>query len=789
MKPQVLYRSLTIGLLGSTMLSGIAQAEEVTSAAGAHGEEIIVTAQRREESLQRVPVSMQALTPEILENHQVQGLDDYVTLLPSVTLQSYGPSATQLFFRGVTTGTDGHPYGALPTSALYLDDAPVTTIGSTVDLHVYDVERVEALAGPQGTLYGASSLSGVVRIITNKPDPSGFAGGFDLETNKYGTGGYGGSSEGYVNIPISPSVALRAVIYYRHEGGYLDNVLKTRTLNRPYTGPGDVPMTAPVTLDNSRLVQDDFNTSDTVGGRLALGVHLDDNWTVTPSIIYQKHDFKGSFLWDPKAGDLNVSDFIDGASSDEWYQAALTIEGRIGDWDVLYSGSHMDRKLNAVYDYSYYTVSIDAYSDYNYFVDAHGQVIDPSMFLNDFHHFKKDTHELRVNSPGGERIEVTLGAFYQRQQNANRVDFYIPGLGDALDAFGQKRAVLDDAFYLNQAVRVDRDYALFGQARLEITDGLALTGGIRFYEYNNTIKGFSGNRWTVDSLCGGTYSSSCISLDKAAKGSGQTYRVNLSWQLDADRMIYATYSTGFRPGGINRPVGVRPYESDSLINYEAGWKTSWFDGMFRFNGAVYHQVWKDLHYGVPVGTVISFANAGDAKINGVEVDAQIRTGGLTLSAAGAYNDAKLSTDFCYLTSTFAQNCDPAAGGGLLAEAGTRLPIQPKFKGTLTARYEFALNDNIDAFFQLSSLHQSNSTSRIEEGLNSQLGNLPGFTTLDFSFGGSSGGTLIEFFINNLTDERGELSRQPNCSWGQCLTNARSAIVKPRFMGIRVSHDF
>src|ERR1700691_528980 len=182
-------------------------------------EEIVVTAEKRAEDLQKVPISLQVLSGEKLEQMQVTDFDDYAKLLPSLSFRSNGPSQTQLFFRGISSsnGTVQLHAGFLPSSGLYLDDLPVTTIGGALDVHMYDMARIEALAGPQGTLYGASSLSGTLRLITNKPDPSAFSASYDLKADKYGKGDGGGEFEGYVNIPLAENMAVRLVGYYDHQ--------------------------------------------------------------------------------------------------------------------------------------------------------------------------------------------------------------------------------------------------------------------------------------------------------------------------------------------------------------------------------------------------------------------------------------------------------------------------------------------------------------------------------------------------------------------------------------------
>jgi iron complex outermembrane receptor protein len=765
-------------LMTSAAFAGVASAQESENELT----EVVVSAQRRDESIQRVPISVQALVAATLEQHQVQNFDDYTKLLPSVSFQSLGPGKSQLFYRGVTSGSDGDALSAQPTAGVYLDEIPVTTIGGLLDVHIYDVERVEALSGPQGTLFGANSLSGTLRIITNKPDPTAFKAGYDLELNKFAKGKEGGAGEAFVNVPLSDNMALRAVGFYQRIGGYIDNTLTSRTYQRPHALADGTVVNSPLTVDNSRAVGDDFNSVDTYGGRLALGIKLDDNWTVTPSVTAQRQTGHGSFLTDPKAGDLKVHDFIRGGADDKWYQASLAVQGRISNWDLVYSGGYMKRENILTQDYSYYTVAYDEFPDYTYFQNTNGTPLDPTQFERYDLTFTKQTHEVRLSSPTGERFNFTAGLFYQDQTNHYRSDFYIPGLAGTVQA--PSWIVAGESIYRSDAHRVDRDYAAFAQADYHITPSLTLTGGIRGYKYENSVVGFSGFHSTAVSFGCVPFTSSCVSLDKSADGSGETHKASLAWQITSDHMVYATYSTGFRPGGINRRVNVEPYGEDKLSNYEIGWKTSWLDHRLRVNGAAYHERWSGIQYGV-IGFLgaVNFINAGDADIDGMELDAQLKLGGFLFSASGAYNDAKLATPFC-TTINGVRRCDL----GIAAPKGTRLPVQPRFKSALTARYEFNAGAS-NPFLQVSMTNQTDATSRLRVNENDILGNTPGFSTVDIAGGFTLNSINFQLFMQNAFDKRGELSRNAYCLSLLCYENYRSYPAKPQLIGVKMSQRF
>ena len=303
-------------LLGSTMLTAPALAQEAQEAIG---DTIIITAQKREENLQDVPIAVVALGTQKLQQLQVQDFDDYARYLPSLSYQSLGPGASNVYFRGVASGENANHSTSLPSVGMYLDEQPITTIQGNLDIHIYDIARVEALAGPQGTLYGASSQAGTVKIVTNRPDTSGFYGAVDAEVNTVAHGEEGYVLEGFINAPLSDNAAVRVVGWYDKDGGYIDNI------------PGSLTFpTSGITFNNAPYVEDDYNDVETYGGRIALEIDLNENWTVLPSLMGQKQKSYGSFTQEAGLGELQVQQFNPERYNDRWFQAALTIEGKIG---------------------------------------------------------------------------------------------------------------------------------------------------------------------------------------------------------------------------------------------------------------------------------------------------------------------------------------------------------------------------------------------------------------------------------------------------------------------------
>ena len=812
--------------LASAMLagSGFAIAADAPDEGEGALAEVVVTAQKRAEDLQKVPISLQVLNTEKLDQMQVHDLDDYAKLLPSVTYRSNGPGQAQLFFRGISSSAGVTPLhaGFLPSSGLYLDEIPVTTVAGALDIHVYDIARVEALAGPQGTLYGASSLSGTLRIITNKPDPSAFSAGYDLKADKWSHGDPGGGAEGYVNIPLADNMAVRLVGYYDHEGGNINNVFRQDTFQRysptgtpvaggPNGGPDGFPNYDPVTINNADAVRKYFNTVDSAGGRAALKVDLNDQWTITPQVIGQHQRSDGDFAYDPHFGDLNVGDYFRPYNVDNWVQSELTVEGKISNWDLVYSGGWLDRKVDNLVDYSQYSIAYDAQAiqnsyAYTRFLDASGNLLDrPVQYTRNIDKYTKMSQELRVSSPAEYRFRATAGLFYQRQTDNIRAEFDLPGLPVYYEVAGQQ-----NVYYLSQMDRADRDYAVFGDFAFDVTDKLKLNAGIREFWVDNTLTGFFGfndngySSHSGEALCfaegnpllttPGVYTGGnlpCYNTDKKVVEHGETHRVNLQYQLTPEVMVYGTWSTGFRPGGNNRLPTAGSYNADTLTNFELGWKTSWFDRRLRANGAVFYEKWKDVQTSVQGQYgITSIVNAGNAKVEGLESELTWAVDEhLALSAAGTGLLRVETTSIFCKPSQLGVPQSTCTGDEIDAPPGTQLPVTPKVKVNGTARYGFDVGE-YKSFAQMSLVHQSSTTYSLES-TSFYAGNTPPFTTVDLSAGTALNNWHLEAFIENAFDKRGELGKNSECNdqVHYCLLNAHVYTVKPRQFGIKFGQKF
>jgi len=790
-------------LLAATCAAGVAQAQTAAPApqAGPGLDEIVVTATKRSENLQNVPISIQAIGNERLEQLNVQEFSDYVKYLPSVSFTSFGPGLSQVYFRGVASGETINHSASLPLVGVYLDEQPVTTIQGALDIHIYDIERVEALAGPQGTLYGASSEAGTLRIITNKPQLNEFEGGIDLQAAAKAHGDPNYTAEGFVNVPVSDNAAIRLVGWYDKNGGFIDNVYGERTF--PSSG---------LTLNNADKVKDDINDNTTYGGRALLRIELNENWTVTPGIMGQIQETDGLYAYDKAFGKLNYSHRFDDNKSDKWWQASLTVEGKIGDWDLTYAFSWLDRKVKVNADYSDYAFYYDACCGYGaYITDNAGNVIDPSQYIVGSDGFTKQSHELRLASPSDRRLRAIGGLFYQRQTDDIEQNYIINNFADVLGVPGT-----EDNIWLTKQERVDRDYAVFGELSYDvIPDKFTLTAGGRIYRYDNTLIGFFGfgpnfSGSTGVSACFGRVpgvtdgeavveGSPCTNLGiydpatgeikpRKAEDTGGLWKLNATWRFDEQKLAYFTWSRGYRPGGINRRGSLPPYTADFLTNYELGFKTSWFDRRLRVNGAAYYLKWEDVQFSFlgPNG-LTEIQNAQTANVKGFELDAQLAPiAGLTIGFGLSYNDAKLADDFCRVAGT--TDCTAPPGNSVSAPSGQQLPYTAPWKGNLNARYEWTMGD-WDPYLQGNLSFQTDSFNDLRSGDRAITGVRNGYQLVDLSAGVVKDVWTFELFSKNVFDATPDLYRYAQCATQVCGGKLYTYTTQPRTVGFRIGRRF
>lgn len=788
-------------------------------------EEIVVTSQKREESMQKVPISIQTLNSQALSELGLMNFQDYTKMLPTVSTTpalGAGSGFSNVYMRGIATAGDGQATTSQPSVGMYLDELPITTIQGNLDVHLYDVARIEALAGPQGTLYGASSQAGTLRVITNKPVIEEFSSGFGVEGNLVDGDDTGYLVEGYVNVPINDRTAIRLVGWSRHDAGYVDNVLTTRVM------PGVASTTADdITIDNSAYAKENYNTQDTIGARAALRIDLNENWTVTPTVMAQKQEGEGSWgddLSNFVSGDNAVAHFSPEFTNDEWMMVGLTIEGRVGNFDVVYSGSYLDRTVDASFDYADYAYWYDSIYTTGYYADLHfantgpravpnqffptaGTRLAPVPRVNTDDGYTKENHELRISTDPDRRVRGLLGFFFQHQYHDFEQHWDVPGLADIMLMNGGTDPRFQDTVYLNSFDRNDHDRAVFGQVSFDITDDVELTVGARFFEPQVTVRGFFGFGlgftpiWSSngENRCNLTQGDSgwtpafngqtdykdtpCLNVDKGIAENEHIGRVNVTWNLSDDVMFYGTWSEGYRPGGINRNPSAGEYKSDFLTNWEAGWKTQFLDNTLQFNGAVFYEKWDDFQVAFTGANAITQVDNGpSASVRGTEMQTVwLPTENLRISASVAYLDTQLEDDYVNLD---------ALGNvtRVLAPKGTRLPVSAKLKGNVIARYMFPMG-GFDSHLQGAVVHEGERDSDMDQRDNAIRGGVPAYTTVDLSAGIAKETWSVELFIKNATDEDAPIYLSAQCVATTCGSQNYGVRFRPRTVAIRYTKDF
>jgi outer membrane receptor protein involved in Fe transport/outer membrane protein OmpA-like peptidoglycan-associated protein len=769
-------------------------------------EEVTVTATKRTENLQNVPISIQVLGAKELEELQIKGFDDYIQWLPTVSYQSNGPGYGIVYMRGIASGGDGVHSGSMPSVGYYLDEQPITTINQILNVHVYDIARVEVLAGPQGTLFGQGSQAGTIRIITNKPEIGVTEGGYDFYANSTAHGDPGYGIEGFINIPINDRMAVRLVAWHDYQGGYIDNVYN----EIHYATSG-------INIDNAELVEDNFNTAETTGLRGLLKIDLSDNWTLTPGIQWQKGKTEGVWYDNPKyVGELEVSRFVEDSQDEDWYQATLTLDGEIGNMNLVYAGAYLDRNVDSQYDYSSYA----DYLEYTYagpqydddgniyylectYYQADGSCADPTQYVVGTDEFTRFSNELRLQSSQDQRLRWITGLFYQRQEHLFDLQWTVDEVDPAKSAVENGHVV----WQTNQD-RVDKDYAAFGEAYFDVTDSWTLIGGVRWFKWDNSLYGFNGQvryctgyydangdfvQATADE--GGVPQYPCYDtgiLDDVSKGNDTAWKGSTEYRIDDDKMVYATYSQGFRAGGVNRArvEGIPKYQPDWVYNYELGWKTTWADDRFRFNGAVYIEDWEDFQFGfldfANYGPLTIIQNVGNARTKGFEWQMEwAPTDSFNLSFQGSYNDAKLVTDFWRTQLDFEAGLPPTS------PKGTEMPYVPPLQMTSIGRYNFTMGE-LASFAQVAVSYRASTWTSLdlEDRADPNYGGkIPAYTVLNLSAGFERDNWSLTFYVNNVTDKRGLTDILNPGYYDPSGYSYNQVIIQPRNFGIRWAQRF
>jgi len=798
-------RPSKIALAVAAALAGIvlprapawADAADAGAAAGGAGglQEVIVSARKVEENLQNVPISIDVFTQKDLSNLAIANMDDYLQRVPSISYISTGPG-TQLFvMRGVSDGSNPN-YANTSSTGFFVDDMSMSYTGAQPDLHLYDIERIEILNGPQGTTFGAGAMSGAIRYITNKPDLRAFSAGVDFDGGQIQGGQQNWSYQGFVNIPIIDGVlGFRASAYSDSHGGFIDNQLVTRTWVN-----GAVS-------NNADWARDDYNRENVEGGRAALKAQFSEGWSALLTYAFQRQHTLGAWDEDPTLPPRTVERFGPEENLFESNMVDFHVDGDVGIGDLVFASTYWNQERRQWNEYSQYEQNFNAGARNNPPTGYPGTQ-EGFTCLNDpyygtgpfsgcqpalqFYSYNIDpqrwSNELRLSSKAGGRLHWVAGLYWEKTVDKNfNNTYYMPGLQYKGAAFQSELAYYNitqptlapGVWYTYTETSHITQTTEFANINFDVTDKLNVEAGVvHFHDdesYDTPILGFS--------YAPNTPSYFEQSSHKVDGKAGVNYHVT------DHVMIYADWAQGFRPGGTNSGLPSGPqgcyasgvpfsYTPDTLNNYEVGWKTTSLENRLLWNGAVYFMDWKELQaliYDALVCPSSSYnVNVGDARIYGAEsnIDYHV-TERLTLQASVNYTQASVTS---------------ASTPAYQNYVGERLPFAPYFNWAWNARYEQPLSAELRTYLQFDMTHKGDMYNGLNpEDKNTGLPRIlqPPYTLMNLRMGLTPAGNrwLAELYITNLTDKNAIVYSNTGNFDLRLTTN------EPRVYGVRLSYRF
>jgi len=784
--------AVAAALSGAGSLHVTARADDDTSM-GTTLQEVVITARKRTENLQDVPESIDVFTSKDLENLSISQFEDYATKTPSVTFVSIGPGQTQFFMRGVSDGSSPNAQN-LSTTGFFVDDMSMSYYGVMPDLHSYDIERIEVLNGPQGTLFGAGSMSGAVRIISKKPDLDAFSAGMDLDGGKIQRGTDNTTYEGFVNLPlIDGRTALRLSAFSVHDGGFIDNQLTTRQWVNG------------VVSNNAAWARPDYNTQSVAGGRAAIRQVIAEGWEANLTYYFQRQLHNGAWDQDAKYGDDKVSRFAPENGNNYLRSVDLHLDGDAGIGDLVFAGTYWSQSQHIIDEYSNYvqysTVSPFTAANIQSFAcqtgptiantyqglpqDAYSGCKVPTMFYRYNAATQRWSNELRLQSKAGGRLHW-LGGLYLEKTEEQYSSFYeMPNIQQGGEAFqsqisyynvyaNESATPLPHEWYSSVNELQYLQYTEFADVSFDFTPRWNIEGGVQHFQSK-----FNG---------GSEWASYFWTPKEPSESSGGSHKFNFkagtNYKLTDKVMLYGIFSQGFRDGGVNG--GLAPscvangaptqFKPDTLNNFEIGWKSTLLDGRMTWNGALYYMPWKD--YQVPVYDLAicpsTFnANIGNARVYGAESNVDYRiSDGLTVEASMSYADSKI-------TSNKFQNPD------YVVFPGERLPFVAYFNGSANARYERPLSPALRGYAQFDISYKGDTWSDLRATNPNGFGRVlqPAYEISNLRLGveAPGGRWTGEFYVSNLFDTNAVIFSNSGNYDRRQTTNL------PRVIGLRASY--
>jgi iron complex outermembrane receptor protein len=691
-------------------------------------EEVIVTAQKRAERVIDVPQSVSVVPSEDLAKLGATQFRDFATTVPGLTFSTAGAGYTQISLRGVTAGVDiGQTVG------IYVDEVPYGSSSAfgaasqhTLDVGLFDVGHIEVLRGPQGTLYGASTMGGLIKYVSKRPDlldPS-FEATMGGASTKDGGASYNGSAA--FNIPLVENrAALRASSFYSHDGGYIDNLARN---------------------------DKDANTSDVYGGRLDLLLAPTDELNIRLSGFAQNIARDGESTGDYALSGAPLDDEFDQRRlfSEPFNQRFRVVSGTVtydfGGATLTSVSSYQTTSLDYVQDLSV------AYIDLVNLFGTYTAVAAKADGSTD-----KFTQEIRLASDEGETIEWLVGAFYTKEDSDYAQEFLLRSPDGSL---------APNSLYDYSIPTKFEEVAAFGDVTWRFAESFDMTAGVRVAR----------NEQDFTQISNGIFTPSAPKT--SASEDVFTYLVNARYHFDQHKTAYVRYATGYRPGGPNvvtndpvtgLPVGSPTFDADRLKSYEIGFKAETADRTYAIDVAAYLIDWDDIHVSVVRNGFSAIDNArGGARIYGGELAfTAVPVEGLALSTSLAYQNARMLED------------EPALG----AAEDERLPNVPRFTAALSADYEFASASNLRPTIGASIRHVDERMASFDGSTGYLQYRLPEYTTVDLRTGVSFGAVDMQLYARNIFNERGELSAY---NW---RGTAMPALMQPLTIGINATTRF
>jgi iron complex outermembrane recepter protein len=756
-------------LAGSCALSGAVWADQNFDAPAASGtareqpapdlQEIVVTAEKRASTVQKTPISITAISGADLQAQGLSDLQSVAQQVPGVSFKTSGPGQTEFEMRGLTsTG------GESPTVGFYLDETALTPPAMAqngkvvIDPNLFDLNRVEILRGPQGTLYGAGSMGGTIKLVTNLPDLNRFSTNLEAIGSGTNGGGFNHSENAMLNVPLAQDfAALRVVVTNKYVEGWIErDVLNPFPLEvNNSTQRGNVAA-APVAERFS-----ESNWEKLQGGRASLLLQPTERLSITAGVLYQQINQGGPNTIDvPPGNEVHYQPFdVNEPFRDTFNLYDLTIKYNFDSFQIVSATSDWDRQQNQTQDIS------EAMQDFiggflgppaNFpFSTADGGLGAGSISENDY--TRQISEELRAASTGNGPLQWLIGGYFSSFHATSHVFSFYEGF---IPLFGT-----DNLADNHRILRVDQ-YAVFGEASYQLPDNFKATVGARYYTYHSNsataVSGVSANG-TSETLFG------------RAENSGVSPKVNLAYIPNDDTTLYATVSKGFRPGGPNSPIpppctpAPEQFGPDSIWSYELGEKLKFFNSRVSINGDVYYEDWSNTQQQVAPPCGFKFTtNAGKAKVYGAELEvAVVLAQGFVLSQNVGYTHATNSETI------------PAAG----VVSGDRLLDVPKVTANTTVSYRHPVAASLDLVARL-----SNSYVDSIQDITFTRNTLPSYDLVNTRVGVESDHWSLFVFIDNLTDKHALLSDTGALSANISILN-RVATNQPRTIGADLNFKF